>query len=510
MVIASMLLGCLLRAAPPDGQRGKPDIPRVWNEIALGDWATPLAGLNLRPTHISANKYYSLTVENLRTYPVYFPGREPSGYWEMLKRIGPKPLIEPKELLTEADWIEAGRRVFDEADHLHLRTLDPTFVAAARSPETFEQAGVQPLPDGTVFGSRWVPTKQGVALSFGNCNNCHLLYLSDGTRVPGAPTFAEVSRTRDPKYRNPLINPVQFTNHMVTGAGPFRMGNEPLGMWLYRAYGVPWRQDDIHERVKTIAKPEYEALGTMIVRGGGVPRWNGSLYYPAKTPDLIGIKDRKYIDHTATHLHRGIGDLMRYAALVSFAETTDYGPHHLLGESTQRVQARLPDEALYALASYLYSLQPPPNPNPFDERAAAGQKIFAREGCPRCHTPPLYTSNKLTLAQGFDPPPNTPGTLDVVRISVGTDPGLALMTRKGTGYYKVPSLKGLWYRGHYLHDGSVASLEEMFDPDRLNETHRPGGWRPLGSQTHAIKGHEFGLRLDPIERKQLIAFLRTL
>jgi cytochrome c peroxidase len=47
------------------------------------------------------------------------------------------------------------------------------------------------------------------------------------------------------------------------------------------------------------------------------------------------------------------------------------------------------------------------------------------------------------------------------RLRVGTDPGLALLTRKGTGYYKIPSLKGVWYRGHYLHDGSVASLEEM-------------------------------------------------
>jgi len=151
---------------------------------------------------------------------VYFPGREPDGSWEMLRRIGPKPLIEPKALVTEADWIEAGRRVFDEADHLHLRTWDSGFIAAARSRETFEQAGVEPLPDGTVFGSRWVPTKQGVALSFGNCNNCHVLYMSDGTRVPGASSFAEVSRTRSPKYRNPLINPVQFANRMVTGAAP--------------------------------------------------------------------------------------------------------------------------------------------------------------------------------------------------------------------------------------------------------------------------------------------------
>jgi hypothetical protein len=428
----------------------------------------------------------------------------------MLQHIGPKPLMVPQELHTEADWIEAGRRVFDEADHLHMRTLDATFVAAARSPETFAQAGVEPLPDGTVFGSRWVPTKQGVALSFGNCNNCHLLYMSDGTRVAGASAFAETSRTRNPKYRNPLINAVQYANRMVTGAAPFRMGDEPLGMWLFRAYGVPWSKDNLDESLKATTKTEYDALIIATVRGGGVPRWNGSLSYPAKIPDLIGIKDRKYIDHTATHLHRGIGDLMRYAALVSFAESADYGPHHLLAESTTRAQARLSDDALYALATYIYSLRPPPNPNPVDERAVAGQKIFAREGCSRCHTPPLYTSNKLTLAQGFDPPPDAPATLDILRISVGTDPGLALKTRKGTGYYKVPSLKGVWYRGHYLHDGSVASLEEMFDPDRLKHTHVPGGWTPPGSPTRAIVGHEFGLRVKPDEREQLIAFLRTL
>jgi cytochrome c peroxidase len=100
--------------------------------------------------------------------------------------------------------------------------------------------------------------------------------------------------------------------------------------------------------------------------------------------------------------------------------------------------------------------------------------------------------------------------LDILPISVGADPGLALKTRKGTGYYKVPSLKGVWYRGHYLHDGSMTSLEEMFDPDRLKETHKPGGWRPPGAETRAIKGHEFGLRLSAEERAELIAFLRTL
>ena len=100
--------------------------------------------------------------------------------------------------------------------------------------------------------------------------------------------------------------------------------------------------------------------------------------------------------------------------------------------------------------------------------------------------------------------------LDELTVSVGTDLGLAMATRKGTGYYKIPSLKGVWYRGHYLHDGSAATLEETFDPDRLLESHVCGGFMPPGVKTRAIKGHEFGLKLKFAEREQLIAFLRTL
>jgi hypothetical protein len=182
----------------------------------------------------------------------------------------------------------------------------------------------------------------------------------------------------------------------------------------------------------------------------------------------------------------------------------------MLGEGDELPKARRADEALYAMALYIESLKPPPNPNSLDENARAGEKVFKREGCIGCHVPPLYTSNKLTLAAGFKPPSDLPGTLDVLPVSVGTDPGLALNTRKGTGFYKVPSLKGVWYRGHYLHDGSVSSLEEMFDPDRLTEAHMPGGFTPPDKPRRAIRGHEFGLQLSLEQRKQLIAFLRTL
>jgi len=68
----------------------------------------------------------------------------------------------------------------------------------------------------------------------------------------------------------------------------------------------------------------------------------------------------------------------------------------------------------------------------------------------------------------------------------------------------------VWYRGHFLHDGSAASLEELFDPGRLEEAYVPGGWLPPGQKARAIEGHTFELKLNPTEREQLIAFLRTL
>ena len=487
-------------------QEFKPKIPKVWDEESLKEWATPLAGLNMRPTHMSEKEYYAMRVENLKSYPVYYPGCEPAGYWEMLQKVGPKPLIEPEKLKTEADWIAAGQTVFFGMEETGLRTLDPDLIAAARKAESYSRN--PPLPDGTVPLLLWVPTEKGVALSKTGCaTGCHASYRPDGSRNPGTPRQpSSPSAFASPRF---IRERNRDANGLLEGGGPFFMGKAPFGEWLFQAYGVPWGDDAGSEGCKRMTEAEFRPLRDAYSRSGAIPRWNGSLLYPVKTPDLVGIKDRKYIDHTATHLHRGIGDLMRYAALVAFADAADFGPHRMLS-TAKRIGVRLSDEALYALALYIYSLKPPANPKPFDAKAQAGQKIFAREGCVNCHTPPLYTNNKLTLAEGFKPPADRSSPLDILPISVGTDPGLALKTRNGTGYYKVPSLKCVWYRGRYLHDGSVASLEEMFNPDRVKDTHVPGGYIPAGKKTWAIRGHEFGLKLDAVERSELIAFLKTL
>ena len=134
--------------------------PVTWDETALREWATPIAGLDVRPGHFSAEEYHKAPVDNLRTYPVYYPGREPAGYWEMLQSVGPKPLIEPSTLTTEADWVKAGQRVFDEFDIAAFRVLDPQVVAFARRPQGFENSPVKPRPDGTLPDLRWIPTSK--------------------------------------------------------------------------------------------------------------------------------------------------------------------------------------------------------------------------------------------------------------------------------------------------------------------------------------------------------------
>src|SRR6185295_1931100 len=105
------------------------------------------------------------------TYPVYFPGREPPGYWEMLRQKNPEPLITPGARTT-AEWIGAGRRVFEEIDVPAFRSTDPKVIAMMRSAEAFMERGGHALKDGTVFALRWVPTSKGPALTLRDCGGC--------------------------------------------------------------------------------------------------------------------------------------------------------------------------------------------------------------------------------------------------------------------------------------------------------------------------------------------------
>lgn len=87
------------------GDRTSPKraIPKTGDEPASREQATPRVGINVRPSHISSAKYITLLVDNLKSWPVDLPGREPEGYLQMLQRVGPQPMIEPGKVTTEAE-----------------------------------------------------------------------------------------------------------------------------------------------------------------------------------------------------------------------------------------------------------------------------------------------------------------------------------------------------------------------------------------------------------------------
>jgi hypothetical protein len=113
---------------------------------------------------------------------------------------------------------------------------------------------------------------------------------------------------------------------------------------------------------------------------------------------------------------------MRYAALNQGANgLASYngfipagGPDFKKLPEPEKAHSRYSDEQLYALGLYIYSLQPAPNPNKFDALAQRGQKLFKSENCVMCHTPPLYTSNELTPAEGFTVPEDHQKTAKVL------------------------------------------------------------------------------------------------
>jgi mono/diheme cytochrome c family protein len=455
----------------------------------------------VRPAHHSAAEYYRVPADNFRTYPLYHPDFEPPGFWENLHQQKPEPLVDASAIRTTQDWIGAGQRAFAELDSFWARTDDPALIAEARNPKNF--AAVMTRADGSVGDFRWVVTPAGVMLSRRDCARCHRDLVVD----QGADSNSLMMRPEPAGMGDPAT--------LVRTLPRYFLGDTvPVAVW--RQYTVPWAPDERIEQLRTLDAGKLTAqdqrrLTQLGARAGNFPRPHGSPYHNAKIPDLRTLRYNRYIDATATHRLRGPEDVARYAAFIMGADPMEFGSHRILSDAQRPIRYRYADEVLYAIGMYLMSLEPKMNPQPAAAAIVAqGEAIFRREGCASCHVPPNYTSGKLTLARGWSAPANHPYRDDIVPVSVGTDEGLALRTRKGTGFYKIPSLRGVWYRPFLLHDGSVTSLEEMFDPARHDNGYEPKGWNPPQVSKRAVPGHRFGLSLSHDDKAALLAFLRSL
>jgi hypothetical protein len=190
-----LVLMLLIELAGMAAQSGGPTrrAPRFWNDRELAEWATPIAALDVRPSHFSERQYYAAPeAEWVRTYPVYFPGREPANYWEKLSATKPEPLIRPGAK-TAGDWVDSGRRVFEEMDIPAFRSTDPQIITMARSAEEFARRGGRAEKDGRVLGLRWVPTSKGLSLGLSDCSGCHTRVMPDGSLLNGAPFNASLN-----------------------------------------------------------------------------------------------------------------------------------------------------------------------------------------------------------------------------------------------------------------------------------------------------------------------------
>src|ERR1039458_9093299 len=109
-------LGLYLLAAlfPGFGQTSfTPVVPRIWDDQAMREVELPLAA-RIPVRHVGSEYYYRIPVRpNLKTYPIYGPGKEPKGYWEWLLEQEPAPAFDPDSLKTKEDWIKAGELVFE-------------------------------------------------------------------------------------------------------------------------------------------------------------------------------------------------------------------------------------------------------------------------------------------------------------------------------------------------------------------------------------------------------------
>lgn len=191
---------------------------------------------------------------------------------------------------------------------------------------------------------------------------------------------------------------------------------------------------------------------------------------PVSIPDFWGLREQQYLTQAGTIRHTGP------AALAIRQET------QLLHSNHERV--RPPRELAWALAMYLYSLRAPDRPAGDPALVARGGRLF-NEHCSECHG-------------------NAAGGGPLVTASrVGTDPALATGHGRGTGRYRPPALIAVGEAGPYLHDGSVATLEDLFSAARLSPDYR--GVNGVG----AVPGHLWATDWRGDDRAALLAWLRA-
>jgi hypothetical protein len=424
------------------------------------------------------------------------------GYYEWLQQQQPEIVFNAADMKTEGDWIKAGEIIYDMPEV--YEPIDSAYLSSLPELAKHWSTFIPTTKEGVIpFLSIVIREKGRIELGSRSCGMCHTKVMPAGDVLKGGQgNFV---------FTNYLVS-LQQVQHDFQKV-PDSIIASRIKAFNRLLFAAPWIKHESQERLNKLSNAEWQNIFT--TRVGVLHRPGTGLGYPVNVPDLYNEKERKYFDRTGHLLHRDIGDLMRYATFNQSADKMDdfngFTSFNRPVDPKKGNVTRFSDAQLYALANYIYSLKSPKNPTVYPpDLLARGEIIFKEQDCDNCHTPPFYSNNKLTPVEGFIPPKSHLEKYHISDVSVGTDPTLSLYTRRATGYYKVPSLIGVWNRTSFLHGGYLANLEDMLDSSRLDSNYIPTGYKPPWLKAMAVKGHKFGLELNAKDKIALLAFLRSL
>ena len=87
-------------------------------------------------------------------------------------------------------------------------------------------------------------------------------------------------------------------------------------------------------------------------------------------------------------------------------------------------------------------------------------------------------------------------------------------TKVGVSWVRTPPLSAVFASAPYLHNGSVPTLRALFEPPARRPATFPLGTVGFVFDTRTAGnhngGHEFGTKLTPAEKDDLVAYLQTL
>ena len=284
----------------------------------------------------------------------------------------------------------------------------------------------------------------------------------------------------------------------------------PLGLDLYMP--VPEENPLTSDKI---------ALGRRLFNDRRLSRDNSvscaSCHNPARAfstprPLSVGVLGRQGRRNVPALINRGYGRAFFWDARVTSLEEQVLKPIQdpnemdmTLPEAAARVGLP-PEDIARALASYVRSILS--GNAPFDrfvngDRAAlsaeqqAGLGIFRGKGnCTACHVGPNFSDERLHNTGIAWQPSGGPG-----RGGRYLDDGRFVVTGKEAdrGLFKTPTLREVTHTSPYMHDGSMATLEDVV-------TFYNDGGRPNPNLDAEIRP----LKLTAEEKQSLVAFLRSL